>query len=253
MFTLCHLLLDDVQFTLIHGPNIPGSYAILFFTALDFTFTTRHIHNWASFLLWPSYFILSGAISNCRPHFPSSILDTFQPGELNFQCLIFLPFILFTKFSQQEYWGTLPFASSVDHMVNVKKRKKEKSYVWEKQSNRKTGKKQEQFAEKAIMLYIWCWILVLHGSLEAGLAGLDGACSPGLWCGVEQGFPGGLEGKESACNVGDSGSILGLGRSPGELNGDPLHCSCLENPMDRGAWQATYSPWGLKSRTQFRD
>ena len=41
----CHPILDDVQFTLIHGPNIPGSYAVLFFTASDFTVTTRYIHN----------------------------------------------------------------------------------------------------------------------------------------------------------------------------------------------------------------
>ena len=47
-------------------------------------------------------------------------------------------------------------------------------------------------------------------------------------------FPGGSDGKESACNAGDPG----LGRSPGEGNGNPLH-SCLENPMDRGAWWAT--------------
>ena len=40
-------------------------------------------------------------------------------------------------------------------------------------------------------------------------------------------------------NVRDSGSISGLGRSPGEENGDPLQYSCLGNPMDRGAWQAT--------------
>ena len=43
----------------------------------------------------------------------------------------------------------------------------------------------------------------------------------------------------SACSVGDLGSIPGLGRSPGEGNGNPLQYSCLENPMDRGAWQAT--------------
>ena len=49
-------------------------------------------------------------------------------------------------------------------------------------------------------------------------------------------FPGGSDGKASACNVGDLGSILGLGRSPGEGNGNPLQYSCLENPMDRGAW-----------------
>ena len=46
-------------------------------------------------------------------------------------------------------------------------------------------------------------------------------------------------GKESACNAGDPGSIPGLGRSPGEGNGNPLQYSCLGNPMDRGAWQAT--------------
>ena len=50
----CRLLLDHVQFTLIHGPNIPGSYAILFFITLDFTFTTRHVHNWALFPLGPA-------------------------------------------------------------------------------------------------------------------------------------------------------------------------------------------------------
>ena len=53
------------------------------------------------------------------------------------------------------------------------------------------------------------------------------------------GFPGGSEVKASAHNAGDPGSIPGMGRSPGEGNGDPLQCSCLENPMDRGAWWAT--------------
>ena len=52
-------------------------------------------------------------------------------------------------------------------------------------------------------------------------------------------FPGGSEGKVSACNAGDPGSIPGLGRSPGERKGNPLQYSCLENPMDRGAWRAT--------------
>ena len=53
------------------------------------------------------------------------------------------------------------------------------------------------------------------------------------------GFPGGSNGEESACNVRDLGSIPGLGRSPGEGDGNPLQYSCLENPMDRGAWWAT--------------
>ena len=49
-------------------------------------------------------------------------------------------------------------------------------------------------------------------------------------------FPGGSDGKASAYHVGDPGSIPGLGRSPGEGNGNPLQYSCLENPMNGGAW-----------------
>ena len=52
-------------------------------------------------------------------------------------------------------------------------------------------------------------------------------------------FLGGSDGKASACNAGDTGSIPGSGRSPGEGNGSPLQYSCLENPMDGGAWWAT--------------
>ena len=48
-------------------------------------------------------------------------------------------------------------------------------------------------------------------------------------------FPGGSDGKASACNAGDPGSIPGSGRSPGKENGTPLQYSCLENSMDRGA------------------
>ena len=53
------------------------------------------------------------------------------------------------------------------------------------------------------------------------------------------GLPGGSDGKEYGCNLGDPGSIPGSGRSPGEGHGNPLQYSCLENPMDRGAWKAT--------------
>ena len=61
----------------------------------------------------------------------------------------------------------------------------------------------------------------------------------GIWTPTYQGFPGGSEVKASARNAGDLGSIPGLGKSPGEGNGNPLQYSCLENPMDGGAWQAT--------------
>ena len=56
---------------------------------------------------------------------------------------------------------------------------------------------------------------------------------------IYEGFPGGSSGKESVCNAGDPGSILGSGRSPGEGNGNPLQYSYLVNSMDRRAWWAT--------------
>ena len=62
-------------------------------------------------------------------------------------------------------------------------------------------------------------------------------------------FPGGSYSKASACNAGDPGSIPGSGRSPGEGNGNPLQHSCLENPMDGGAWSATVHGVA-KSRTR---
>ena len=54
--------------------------------------------------------------------------------------------------------------------------------------------------------------------------------------------PGDSDDKVSACNTGDLGSAPRFGRSPGERNGNPLQYSCLENPMDRGTWQASF-PW----------
>ena len=66
-----------------------------------------------------------------------------------------------------------------------------------------------------------CWVVYTVTSLV-------------LW-----GFPGGSDGKESACDAGDPGSIPGLGRSPGEGCGNQIQYSCLENPMDRGAWWVT--------------
>ena len=59
-------------------------------------------------------------------------------------------------------------------------------------------------------------------------------CLTNVWA-----YPGGSDGKESARNAGDLGSIPGSGRSPGRGHGNPLKYSCLENPMDRGAWWAT--------------
>ena len=62
-------------------------------------------------------------------------------------------------------------------------------------------------------------------------------------------FPGGSDGKESACNAGDPGLIHGWGRHPGEGNGNPLQYSCLENPKDGGAWRTTV-PGVAQSQTR---
>ena len=72
-FTLA-ISFDHFQFALIHGPDIPGSYAILLFTALDLASITSHIHSWGLFLLWLHPFILSGVISLL---ISSSILGTY--------------------------------------------------------------------------------------------------------------------------------------------------------------------------------
>ena len=62
---------------------------------------------------------------------------------------------------------------------------------------------------------------------------------------IYMGFPGGLDGKESTCNVGDLGSIPGSGRSPGGGHGNPLQYTCLENPHGQRSL-AGYSPWCRK-------
>ena len=67
-----------------------------------------------------------------------------------------------------------------------------------------------------------------------------------------RGFLSDSDGTEFACNAGDPGSIPGLGRYPGEGNGNPLQYSCLENSMDRGAWWATVHGVA-KSQTQLSD
>ena len=106
----CHLLFDHFQFALIHGPDIPGSYAILLFTASDLASITSPVHSWVLFLLWLHPFILSGVIS---PLISSSILGTYQPGEFLFQYPIILPFptvhgVLEARILK---WFGIPFSS----------------------------------------------------------------------------------------------------------------------------------------------
>ena len=116
MFTLAISCLTTSN-DLIHGPTIPGSYAILLFTALDFTSITSHIHKYVLFLLWLRLFILSGVIS---PLIFSSILDAYQPGKFIFQCYIFFPFhSVYGVFKARILkWFAIPFSSG-PHFVTT--------------------------------------------------------------------------------------------------------------------------------------
>ena len=110
-----HLLFDHFQFTLIHGCNIPGSYAILFFIALDFTFTTRHIHNIHHFcFVSATPFFLELSVIALRSS-PVAYWTPFDLGSSSSGVISFCFFIQFMGFSQQEYWSGLPFPPPADH------------------------------------------------------------------------------------------------------------------------------------------
>ena len=97
---------------------------------------------------------------------------------------------------------------------------------------KKNERERESLKKKQVASYCLIFLeSMLKGSLDhvSFLCGFD----------VHKDFPDGSDGKESACNAGNLGSIPGLGRLFGEGNGYPLQCSCLESSMDRGAWQAT--------------
>ena len=113
MFTLAIYCLH-YQFALIHGPNIPGSYAILLFTALDCTSITSHIHSWVLFCFGSvsSFFLL------CHHSSPVAYLTPTDLGSSSFSVLSFCLFILFMGFSRQDYWSGLPFPSPVDHILS---------------------------------------------------------------------------------------------------------------------------------------
>ena len=108
-FTLA-ILFDHFQFALIHGPDIPVSYAILLFTASNVASITSAVHKWMLFLLWLHPFILSGVIS---PLISSSILGTYQSREFIFQCYIFFPFhtVPGVLKARNLKWFAIPFSS----------------------------------------------------------------------------------------------------------------------------------------------
>ena len=108
-FTLA-ISFDHFQFALIHGPDIPGSYAILLFTASDLASITSHMHNLLLFLLWLHLFTLSGVVS---PLISSSIGHILTLGSSSFRVLFFLPFhtvhgVLKARILK---WFAIPFSS----------------------------------------------------------------------------------------------------------------------------------------------
>ena len=100
------------------------------------------------------------------------------------------------------------------------------------------------------MQYMFCDWLILLSIMSPRSIHAFTYCT--ILSSLNDDFPGGSDGKVSAYNAGDPGSIPGLGRSPGEGNGNPLQYSCLENPLDEGAWWATVH--GIaKNLTQLSD
>ena len=120
-------------------------------------------------------------------------------------------------FSRQEYWSRLPFPSPGD-LPN--------SGIEPTSLPLAGGFFTTEPSGKCVCVCVYCVCV-------------DMCVYVCMICVCLGGFPGGSDNKESACNEGDLGSIPRLGRSPGERNGNPLQYSCLENSMDRGAWQAT--------------
>ena len=109
-FTICHLLFDRFQFAFIHGPNIPGSYAELSFTLLDFTSSAGcHFHFVSASSFSLELFVYSSPVTYCVP----TDLEISSFSVISF-CL----FILFIGFSRLEYEVFFPFPSPVDHILS---------------------------------------------------------------------------------------------------------------------------------------
>ena len=180
-----------------------------------------------------------------------------------------------TGFSRQEYWSGLPLPSPVRFNIqyeNFGTGIQIQHDTWETVhalspdlSSKLTptldnGKLVNKLIYVLQFIFLWnqrdfktnlTGLLWIRASLVAQLVKNPPAMQETwVWSLVweDQGFPGGLAGKASTCNEGDLGSTPGSGRSPGEENGTPLQYSCLENPMDGGAWEAAVHGV-VKSRT----
>ena len=115
---LLPILLDHVQFTSNYGHKILGSYAILFFAASYLTFIPRHIHNWASFPIRSSCFILLRLLVVLLCSSPVAYWTASELGDSSFRVISFCPLIQFMRSSWQIYWGGMPASAPVDHILS---------------------------------------------------------------------------------------------------------------------------------------
>ena len=131
-------------------------------------------------------------------------------------------------FPRQEYWSGLPFPSPRDlpdpRIEPMSPALQADSTNWITREDREV--------DKQMLLYTLSLIVRRTGNIKNSLGHIN--IFTYFIC-LSLGFPGGSDGKASAYNEGDPGSIPGSGRSPGEGNGNPLQYFCLENPMNRGA------------------
>ena len=118
LLCVCFFFPTKSNLSLLHGPNIPGSYAMLFFTALDFMFTTRHIHNWASFRFGPATSFCLELLVIALNSYPVAYWTPSDLGGSSSSVISFCLFILFMEFSKQEYWSEFPFPPPVDHVFS---------------------------------------------------------------------------------------------------------------------------------------
>ena len=174
--------------------------------------------------------------------------------------LSFCLFIQFNGFSRLEYWSGLPFPSPVDHILSELSTMTCLSWMALHGMVHSFIELDKAVVHVIILVnFLWLWFLVCLPCDGEGLEAYGsflmeetdwggnwvlfwwaGLCSlPAIYLGPNyDGLPCSSVGKESACSAGDQESIPGLGRSPGEGNGNPLQYPFLENLMDRGAWWA---------------
>ena len=203
VFTLA-ILFDYFHLALIHGPNIPGSYAILLFTASDFTSITSHIHNLVLLLLWLYLFILSGVTS---PLISSSILGTYWPGKFIFQCPIFLPFHTIHGFLKVRIlkWFAIPFSSG-QHFVRTFHHDPTSWLTLHVMSHSFIELDKVVIHLISLVHFLWLWFTCIYIHKHRD-------------------FPGGSVMQYLPANAGDTYLVPGLGRYSWGGNGNPLQYS----------------------------